>query len=388
MRSDFSSDVAGLGLKEMSKTSDEMNAVDWWNAEMEMSAREQRKAAYQMSVTDATVQIYMQRYPFATGPDAAMNTRCLAEMAQHLRKRDDGGGGTDMEESVVRLAAKDCVLPGDVMERLTALLDAANIPVGMRAHLIDDFGWDALLVPQASRKVLVIGCGDGIELLFLRAMLPRAELTALDYKERLTAEIKVATGVRFFDGDWNTILDAFEEKFDLVFSNHTLEHLYEPDRLLQRLCDMMEAGGTLLSTLPMDAEEGVPFEKKVLRLAAKGKVHASDVVYLDLGHPWKTNPADLRRTLMRAGFGTVELYQRTGHLSRSIAASNTRLRAQQKLGSVLHTLVFGVPHAICRAVPKPGILLRVLLAAERRVWFGANNLKNRYTPEICAVARK
>ena len=355
---------------------------------MEMSAREQRKAAYQMSVTDATVQIYMQRYPFATGPDAAMNTRCLAEMAQHLRKRDDGGGGTDMEESVVRLAAKDCVLPGDVMERLTALLDAANIPVGMRAHLIDDFGWDALLVPQASRKVLVIGCGDGIELLFLRAMLPRAELTALDYKERLTAEIKVATGVRFFDGDWNTILDAFEEKFDLVFSNHTLEHLYEPDRLLQRLCDMMEAGGTLLSTLPMDAEEGVPFEKKVLRLAAKGKVHASDVVYLDLGHPWKTNPADLRRTLMRAGFGTVELYQRTGHLSRSIAASNTRLRAQQKLGSVLHTLVFGVPHAICRAVPKPGILLRVLLAAERRVWFGANNLKNRYTPEICAVARK
>jgi hypothetical protein len=36
----------------------------------------------------------------------------------------------------------------------------------------------------------------------------------------------------------------------------------------------------------------------------------------------------------------------------------------------------------------PRFFARVLLGMERRMWFGSNNLKNRYTHEVLVLARK
>jgi hypothetical protein len=36
----------------------------------------------------------------------------------------------------------------------------------------------------------------------------------------------------------------------------------------------------------------------------------------------------------------------------------------------------------------PRIFCRVILGMERRVWFGSNNLKDRYTHEVLVLARK
>jgi hypothetical protein len=116
-----------------------------------------------------------------------------------------------------------------------------------------------------------------------------------------------------------------------------------------------------------------------------------DVVYLDAGHPWKTNPADLDATMQEVGFERPHLYQREHHLSRVTAGGEKRLKAELALGVTLHTIFFGWPRSFAKILflrNPPALLSRGMLAVERRIWFGTNRLKNRYTQEVLVLARK
>jgi SAM-dependent methyltransferase len=350
------------------------------------------RCAFEMLIEEPAMRAYLQRYPFAMGPDREMNSRGLEAIRRcfALRAKSSDVSVQSDAAAVVRFMPEETKLPKEILSRVHALMDEAGVPNEKRANLIDDFGWEAKLIPPGSRDVLIVGCGGGMELLFLRAMLPDAKLTAVDYGDSLTPELKKATAVRFYPGDLNEILYSFEPEFDLVFSNHTLEHLYSPDQMLATLFGLLQEDGALISTLPMDAMEGSPFLDKVAEIAKRREFHPIDAVYLDAGHPWKTNPADLRATLLGAGFAKVEMYQQAEHLSRFIAAPQDKFHQRKNVGLKLHALFFGVPRAIARTLfgSPPAILVRVLLAVERRVWFGANMLKNLYTEEACVVARK
>jgi len=359
-----------------------------------MGTVNQGKCAFQMPVEAPEMRAYLQRYPFALGPDKAMNERCVEAIRHHftMRPHRDLLPREKVTAAAVRLRPEETGLPPEVLARLYALMDQAGVPTEKRAAMIDDFGWETKMIP-ASRSVLVIGCGEGVELLFLRAMLPDAAITAVDYTDSMTREFQKVVGVRFFSGDMHGILNGFgerNERFDLVSSNHTLEHLYTPDAMLATLSGLLNEDGALISTLPMDACEGSPFLERVTAMARSRKIHPVDVVYLDAGHPWKTNPEDIQRSLVAAGFGRVELYQRAEHLSRPVAATEEQFHARKQFGLKLHWIFFGIARSVLRRLFRepPVILVRLLLAAERRAWFGANNLKNRYTQEVCVVARK
>jgi SAM-dependent methyltransferase len=265
------------------------------------------------------------------------------------------------------------------------------VPQALRAGMIDDYGWEANLVPLDTKDALVIGCADGIELMFLRAMLPEATITALDYEDVIPEARKQATGVRFLQGDMNALLASFGQEFDLISSNHTLEHLYTPNEVLTTLAGLLRNNGALISTLPMDGMEGTPFLEKVKDAAIRKTAHPLDVVYLDAGHPWKTNPADLDATMQEAGFERPLLYQRQQHLSRSIPFGERRFKAGLATGKALHTVFFVWPRSLAKVIftkNPPRILNACLLGAERRVWFGSNLLKNIYTQEVLVLARK
>jgi 2-polyprenyl-3-methyl-5-hydroxy-6-metoxy-1,4-benzoquinol methylase len=348
--------------------------------------------AFEMPIRESAMRAYLQRYPFAIGPDPEMNARCLEAIRKNFAIRKSANGlpirrGAD---ATVRLMPHETTLSAEMLARVYALMDQADLPKECRDYLINDFGWEAKLIPSGATDVLVVGCGNGMELLFLRAALPDASLTAVDYADSLTPQVKTATGVRFLGGDMNEILETLDRKFDLVSSNHTLEHMYSPDQMIATLSGLLREDGALISTLPMDAVEGSPFLDKVTEIARNGEVHPIDVVYLDAGHPWKTNPADLQATFLSAGFAKVDLYQRAEHLSRPVAATQAKFHGRKKLGLKLHALFFGAPRAIAKALSKapPAIVVRALLAAERRTWFGANMLKNLYTQEVCVVAYK
>jgi 2-polyprenyl-3-methyl-5-hydroxy-6-metoxy-1,4-benzoquinol methylase len=347
----------------------------------------QKFCGYEMRIADSDLQAYLQRWPFATGPDPVRNLIGCAAIRKTLQPRQPSTAS-----NVVMLAPEQTLLATQESQRVQNAFRALHFDVARQRTLNNDFAWEVNQVPRSSRKVLVIGCGDGMELLFLRSILPQANITAIDYRDSLTPEVKALVNLVFLEGDFRLYLDSLAAgDYDLIFSNHTLEHLYAPDETIKILCGLLAPGGSLISTLPMDANPGSPFLSKVARIAAAKAVHPLDLVFLDAGHPWKTNPADLNRTLHAAGFNDVRIYQRAKHLSRYVAGGRLRLETGKKVGLALHALFFGTTRNLAKALfhkRAPARICRILLAMERRVWFGSNNLKNYYTYEALIHATK
>lgn len=343
--------------------------------------------AFQLTITDPAVRAYLQRYPFATGPDSAMNAHCRQEIGIHLAVRPR----PRMATRVVRLKPDETRLAAEEIDRLERILDESEVPQAARAEMINDFAWEANLVPRDVKDVLVIGCGNGEELMFLRAVLPETNITALDYTDSVPPARKRATGVRFFQGDMQALLSGFGQEFDLISSNHTLEHLYMPNEVLTTLAKILRPHGALISVLPMDGWEHNPFLAQTRDMATKTAVYPLDVVYLDAGHPWKTNPDDLNATLQEVGFEPPQFYQREEHLSRCIKGNEKQLKTGLAIGKMLHLFAFRLPRSLMKLLfpqTPPNLLSKCMLAAERRVWFGTNRLKNTYTPEILILAQK
>ncbi len=271
--------------------------------------------ALQIRITDLKMQAYLQRHPFADGPDAAMNAAARQAIAAGLTPRPAAPGVTP-----IQLTPAQTVLPAHDSAAVDRLLTQIHIPAAKQRYYRNDFAWEANLIPRTAKNVLVIGCGDGMELLFLRAVLPAAAITAIDYGNTLLPGLQAAVGFRFLQGDMNTHLRSLTREYDLVFSNHTMEHLYTPDEMLALLTSLLLPLGHLVAVLPMAGKPGVPFLRRIHAAAGKA-THPMDMVYLDAGHPWKTSPGDLKQTFAAAGLTGVTLYQRIGHLSRPLHLS-------------------------------------------------------------------
>jgi SAM-dependent methyltransferase len=356
----------------------------------------------QIEVAEPELQAYLQRYPFASGPDAALNARGLrAAAAIRLRPAAEAA-------ETVLLQPNETLLDEAEETRLQALFERVGMSAADQQRHRDDFGWEASRVRRAAHNVLVIGSGDGIELLFLRAVLPQAGLTAIDYYPSLLPGIPEAVSLppgafRFLEGDMHGHLRGLRREYDLIFSNHTLEHMYAPDTTLALLAGLLIPGGSMVSTLPLMGQAGSPYLERVqafvaesLRAESQKKVHAReaihslDAVFFDLGHPWKTNPADLRATLERAGFDEVTIYQRAGHRCRPRAATDAeieRARARQKaLYAVLLAPLRWLAKGLC-AVGGSAWAPRAFYALDRRLSFGVNRTMNEWSEEACFVAK-
>ena len=345
--------------------------------------RDRAAPGLQIEVVEPELQAYLQRYPFASGPDEAKNARGRAA-AEGVRLREAG-----VPFAVTLLEPVETLLADEEERRLQLLFERVGVTAAEQRTHRDDFGWEANLVPRSARNVLVLGCGDGVESLFLRAVLPEARLTALDYGNSLLPGVAEATGVRFLAGDMHEHLRGLRREYDLAFSNHTLEHMYAPDATLAAVAALLVPGGHVLSTLPLMGEHGSPFLERVRRQAEQGgRIHPVDLVFFDLGHPWKTNPADIVATLGRAGFAGVKVYQRVGHKGRPMAATETELHGKRRTARLLYGLLLAPVRWVAKGMWALGMKQspRWLFALERRLPFGVNNTMNLLSEEACFVA--
>jgi SAM-dependent methyltransferase len=255
-----------------------------------------------IQITHPESQAYLQRYPFASGPEPEMNDLGKNAVAAGIRFRPAGP-----KTVPVMLREKQTLLTDKEQGRVEELLDRIGMSAKQKRIHVDDFGWEVNLVPREAKNVLVVGCGDGIELIFLRAVLPDARITAIDYHNSLLPGLADVVGPMFLEGDIGNHLPRLHREYDLIFSNHTMEHLYAPDETLTVLANLLVAGGHVLSTMPMVGQKGTPFLGEVQRFTARraidplAEIHPLELVYFDSGHPWKTNPRDLSGTLKRAG---------------------------------------------------------------------------------------
>ncbi len=106
-------------------------------------------------------------------------------------------------------------------------------------------------VPQ---RVLIAGCGTGVEAFLMRSWLPHAEIVAVDFSPRsievarkLEKRAKVGRPITFLVGD---LTDAqlgakIGREFDLITCHGVLSYIPQPGRALKVLATCLSADGAL-----------------------------------------------------------------------------------------------------------------------------------------------
>lgn len=339
--------------------------------------------ALSVDIRDPELQSYLQRWPFLNGPDRQMNQMLLDALPTVIRSRQPL-----QSCKIARLSKSEEIVDDEFVDRATDLLRSTDMTEKQIQDSLDRFSWKVREVPRAARNILDVGCGDGTELLLLRAIAPGARIVGIDWNPTLSPTVIRSAAIDYRTLNILEYLAQGAEHFDLVFSNHTLEHMYDPDSVLRTIRQIIVPGGRLISALPLDGECS-SFPEISRRLTGLRPMRWSDLGAADLGHPWKTTPSDLRETLVAAGFANVRLVQREEHLTVALAVDDAGLRKFRRRSRLLQRILLDLPRAaLGRGLrgQAPRWVMRAWHGLEQRLWFGANRLKNAEAPEILAVA--
>jgi SAM-dependent methyltransferase len=338
-------------------------------------------------VPDRSLQAYIQQYPFFTGPNEVMNRRCFAAATSGVELRKSLSIRTPeplepsmfFEEPAIRSSART------VMSLAGLATHDADIRLESRA-------WKVCLVPQEARTVLALGCGEGDEIAALRARLPKAELLGLDWTNKVSPGLLEAAAASFEYGDFNELLARKKGEFDAVFSNHVIEHSFEPSELLNAIHQALRPRGWLISALPLDGESGNPVYQELLLLLNKCQgLERVDSLLLAAGHPYKTNASELCDRLVAAGFKLARVMYRPWQptLFNSVDARSLDLRRTAHMKVYRRTL--GLLNSSLRAAlgaEMPLKLLRLLAAIDSRAPFGIIRMHTHLSREGIVVAQR
>jgi SAM-dependent methyltransferase len=101
--------------------------------------------------------------------------------------------------------------------------------------------------PQPPKRVLDLGCGRGDSVDLFRRYDPNVDWVGVDIADSKEALQRQRADARFVTYDGLNIPFA-DRTFDLVYSNHVLEHVREPARQLMEVRRVLRPGGSLIGT--------------------------------------------------------------------------------------------------------------------------------------------
>lgn len=349
--------------------------------------------AYLVGLTEARVRYYAQARTLAGETDPGIFREAVDSFRANFGVRPQGGDGT--RGQIVDLSGDEADPDGHFRETVGEYFARLGIDAKEAESLFRDYGWKMRQLPDGVGRILSVGCGGGRELIFLRSRYPEAQIVALDYGmgvEGGSGTLDIL-GVEFVAGDIfesTKKLGADGPRFDLIFSNHVIEHFYDPDEQISELCSLLKAGGLFTAGVPLDA---YPLSDLLAeRSRDPQSTNALDIDWLDLRHPWKTNEADLARTLLGAGMGSVVLFRRVHHANNSKCevdlslegCTQREMRARRIESLTLQPWIGAMKLLFGRNPPRR--LARLVFAMNRRLWFGRYRLKCDIQPEVFATA--
>jgi SAM-dependent methyltransferase len=335
------------------------------------------------------VRVYMQTKTLAGEEEPQGFFAALNAFRQNFAERPLPDA--DMLGRFIELTGEDENLTPDTCKTVRARLQLCGFSDSEIDFLLTDYSWKTARLPAGPKNILSTGCGGGAELVFLRSLYPQARIVALDYVRSLRGgdNLLRQLDVEFKEGDIFKNIETLDTKFDLIFSNHVIEHFYEPEEQLSALVRLLNPRGIFAAGLPLDGHALADLMRRLAR--SPRSIHALDMNWLDVRHPWKTNRADLAATLIAAGLGDVEVYQRAYHSSRALPISAQRCEERERSGRLIYGLTLG---AFVRAIRLivgenvPRRLARLVFALDRRLWFGLYRLKTEVQPEVFVMARR
>jgi len=190
-----------------------------------------------LAVPDIEVQRYLQAYPLLNGTSREVNESILASIEKLVTVRRPHEAC-----EVERLAREESRLSPDNEKQVLALFAEIGYSANAIAEAMDLLAWKFRELPADARSILDIGGGGGDEVVFLRAIAPQAKIVAIDSRD-VHPNVKKLTGVEFRCSDFRQYLEQTSEQFDMIFSNHVLEYMYDPDAVLTLLRRRLAPGG-------------------------------------------------------------------------------------------------------------------------------------------------
>jgi 2-polyprenyl-3-methyl-5-hydroxy-6-metoxy-1,4-benzoquinol methylase len=104
-------------------------------------------------------------------------------------------------------------------------------------------------VPEDSRRILDVGCGEGLFSEEIKRKL-RAEVWGIEYDSNAAEKAKCKVD-KVLHGDLNALIDNLPEKyFDCIVLNDVLEHLVDPYTVLARLKVKLVENGVIVASIP------------------------------------------------------------------------------------------------------------------------------------------
>jgi SAM-dependent methyltransferase len=344
-----------------------------------------KEQAVLLSLKDSAHYPFFQKYPFLNGNDPIARKAALNSLRGSIVVRNSN---SDVE--INRLEPTDVIWWTDEDNRAKHVLRNKGIANRDVEQLWDEFSWKMRAVPHDARRILSIGYGGGAELFFLRLRAPNATITAVDWSDTSHPEFRDVERVEFRVHDLTNLADFPDRNFDVIFSNHVIEHMYDPDEILPQIRKLLAPGGILVSAIPLDGQGNVGFKDAILKLfKSQQKIGATDALMFNLGHPWKTNFSDLNQTLIAAGFANVEFFQREWSVLRFLPLNDEQRRKKLATAMLLHQAIVRPAQNAAKAlfgVNPPILVTRLFQALERRIFFGTNRIQSDLSMETVFVA--
>jgi len=345
-------------------------------------------------VVPSQEEAYWQRYPFG-GPVKRFNQRLLHELRtgvlvpNHFEGASDSSSYTDSYFGLEE-ATQQC-----------HLFCNENRDLAHAFQLEPSFIWkfEALkrkLAMHPCKKMLVLGVGGGLELVLLRALWPNAEIHALDWASSCDRSILSSTDTSLIVGNVFEELHRLQHEYDIIFSHHFIEHLYNPLGLLSQVNSLLMPDGHLVCGLPLLLQSSAYMAMVGDMISANKEIRLLDLSILDIGHPFKTSRAGLAILLAKAGFTDISYLSCPQMAVRSMKVSPSSLDYQQveQLKIYKHfvqpikDILSGIIEAMmANNVPGWKLLLKAALSLEKRVFRSAAgaNIAN-YAHDVLFIA--
>jgi len=108
----------------------------------------------------------------------------------------------------------------------------------------------AELSTNSSGELLEVGCGPGYLISFLEKWFPKISITGFEYDQRLIEEAKERVQrISFIQGNAEE-LPFSDCQFDVIVSLHLIEHLYNPEKMLQEVHRVLKPNGIFIVATP------------------------------------------------------------------------------------------------------------------------------------------
>jgi SAM-dependent methyltransferase len=165
----------------------------------------------------------------------------------------------------------------------------------------------SLPLPETG-KALDFGCGSGVFTALLKCAQPQWEICGCDISETAVATATARNpGFVFFlhrPGE----IEKYAGCFDLLFTHHVLEHVYDIEKSFNELCKYVSAEGRMFHVLPC----GNPgsFEYKVCKLVKNGidPTMGNRFFFEDEGHLRRLTSEEMELLAKEKNFRVTEAY--------------------------------------------------------------------------------